>query len=311
MNIWLPVRSVAGVVGAVLAAGCLLAAGGAAWLAWTQLATGFDLRVFGAALLALVLVAAALRLIYQVYSIARLRYTLDRNALVIYWGGLRQVIPLARIHQAVAVADLAAPARPARPRGLHWPGLWVGATRGADGLPVLAYATAPPARQVLLVTPTVAYVVSPARPADFLADLERRRALGPTQEPAQGTTVAGWIAHPLLQDRLAGGLLLIGLLLNLALFGYLAFMLARLPELFPLHWNTQGEADLIGPANDLLRLPLIALGLWLADGVLAALLHRRERLAALFLYGGGVVVQIVFWAAVLTIVLRAVTVGDG
>ena len=43
--------------------------------------------------------------------------------------------------------------------------------------------------------------------------------------------------------------------------------------------------------------------------MLAALVHRRERLAALFLYGGGVVVQIVFWAAVLTIVLRAVAVG--
>jgi hypothetical protein len=239
----------------------------------------------------------------------RLRYVLDRHALTIHWGGLRQVVPLARIRQAVAVADLPPAERPTPRRGLRWPGLWVGTGRAADGGPLLAYATAPPPGQVLLVTPTVAYLVSPARPAEFLADLAGRQAQAPTQGPAQGTTAAGWAVHPLLQDRLAVGLLLAGLVLNLALFGYLAFMVARLPELFPLHWNTQGEADLIGHADELLRLPLIALGLWLADGVLAALLHRRERLAALFLYSGGVVVQVVFWAAVLTIVLRAVAGG--
>src|SRR5690242_8591063 len=104
MNTWLPVRSVAGLVGAVLAGGFLLLAGGAAWLAWTHLATGFDLLVFGYAVLAGACVLAALRLAYQFYSAARLRYTLDRNALTIYWGGLRQIIPLARIRQAVAVA---------------------------------------------------------------------------------------------------------------------------------------------------------------------------------------------------------------
>lgn len=309
MNNWRPVRSGAWLLNAALAGGCALAAGGLAWLAWTRFAAGFDPLVFTYALLALLLLLAVAWLVYRLISVARLRYTLDRNALIIYWGGLRQIIPLARIRQAVAVADLAAPERPSRPRGLPWPGLWVGAARRADGLPVLTYATAPPAGQVLLITPTIGYIVSPARPADFLADLERRQALGPTQEPPQGTTATAWAAHPLLQDRVAVGLLLAGLVLNVALFGYLAFMVASLPELFPLHWNTQGEADLIGPADELLRLPLIALGLWLADGLLAALVHRRERLVALFLYGGGVVVQIVFWAAVLTIVLRAVAGG--
>ncbi len=308
MTTWLPVRSVAGLLNAVCTLGCLLAAGGLGGLAWDRTTTAFDLPGFALALLALLFAAAALWFVYRLYSTVRLRYVLDRNALIIHWGGLRQIVPLARIRQAVAVADLAPAERPAR-RGLRWPGLWVGAGRAADGVPVLAYATAPPLGQVLLITPSVAYLVSPARPAEFLADLAGRQAQAPSQGPAQGTTAAGWVIHPLLQDRLAVGLLLGGLVLNLALFGYLAFMVARLPELFPLHWNTQGEADLIGHADELLRLPLIALGLWLADGVLAALVHRRERLAALFLYSGGVVVQVVFWAAVLTIVLRAVAGG--
>jgi len=81
------------------------------------------------------------------------------------------------------------------------------------------------------------------------------------------------------------------------------------PERFALHGNTQGEPDRIGRPDELLVLPVIALLLWLADLAGAVLVHRRERLAALFLYAGGVVVQVVFWAAVLTIVLRAVARG--
>jgi hypothetical protein len=306
MNTWRPARSVAGPLIAALAVGCLLVAGGLAWLAWDRFATGFDFGVFLYALLAGLCAAGAAWAGYQLLSVARLRYTLDRNALIIHWGGLRQVVPLARVREAVAVADLPAPQRPRRPRGPRWPGLWVGAARGGADQPVLAYATAPPGGQVLVITPTVAYAVSPAPPADLLAELARRQALGPTQDPPQGTEAAAWATHPLLHDRLAVGLLLLGLVLNLALWGYLAVMVARLPDLFPLHWNTQGEADLIGHAEEVLRLPIIALGLWLADAGLAALLHRRERLAALFLYSGGVGGQIVFWAAALTIVLRAV-----
>lgn len=309
MNTWRPTRSVAGPLLAALVGGCLLVAGGLAWLAWDRFATGFDFGVFLYALLAGLCAAGAGWAGYQLLSVARLRYTLDRNALIIHWGGLRQVVPLARVSQAVAVADLPAPERPRRPRGPRWPGLWVGAARAGADQPVLAYATAPPPRQVLVMTPTVAYAVSPARPADFLAELARRQALGPTQDPPQGTEAAAWATHPLLHDRLAVGLLLLGLVLKLALWGYLAVMVARLPDLFPLHWNTQGEADLIGHAEELLRLPVIALGLWLADALLAALLHRRERLAALVLYGGAAVVQVVFWAAALTIVLRAVAGG--
>jgi hypothetical protein len=289
-------------VGALLAAAALLG-----WAAAGRFADQYDLLVFLYALLALGAGAGALFLAYHLYGYFSLRYTLDRNALVIRWAGLRQVIPLARIQQARAVVDLPAAARPPRPQGMRWPGLWVGTARAADGAPVLSYATTTPAGQVLLVTPTVQYAISPADPAAFLAELAGWQALGPTQAPAQSTEAAGWAAHPLLTtDRLARGLASAGLILNLALFGYLAFIYPSLPDLFALHWNTQGDPDRIGRPDELLRLPLIALGLWGADLLAGLVIHPRERLAALFLYAGAVVVQVVFWAAVLTIALRAV-----
>src|SRR5215212_9140201 len=165
MKTWPPVRSVAGLVGLVLVTGLLGIAGLLGWAALQRLATQYDLPVFLYALLAGLAGAAALLLAYHLCSYWSLRYTLDRNALVIRWGGLRQVIPLARIGQAVALADLPPAERPPSPRGLRWPGLWVGTARPATGAPVLSYATAPPARQVLLVTPTVRYTISPATPA--------------------------------------------------------------------------------------------------------------------------------------------------
>jgi hypothetical protein len=309
MKAWPPVRSVAGPLGFALVAALLLAAGGLGWSAAQRFVAGYDLLVFLYALLALGAGLGAAFLAYHLYGYWSLRYLLDRNALIIRWAGLRQVIPLERIRQAVAVADLPPADRPPRLRGLRWPGLWIGTTRPADRPPVLSYASAPPARQVLLVTPTLHYTISPAAPADFLADLAQRQALGPTQDLAQGTEPAGLAGHPLLSDRVALGLVIGGLLLNLALFGYLAFMYPHLPDVIALHWNTQGDPDRIGHPDELLRLPLIALALWGADLLGAALVHRRERLAALFLYAGAAVVQIVFWAAVLTIVLRVVVNG--
>ena len=292
-----------------MVAALLVAAAGLGWVAAGRLTTQYDLLVFLYALLAGGAAAGAIFLAYHLYGYFSLRYTLDRNALIIRWAGLRQVIPLARIRQARAVGDLPAAARPPAPRGVRWPGLWVGTGRAADGAPVLSYATVAPARQVLVVTPTVQYTISPADPQAFLAELAGRQALGPTQEATEGTQVARWAEHPLPGDRVARGLMLAGLALNLALFGYLAFMYPALPDLFALHWNTQGDPDRIGHPGELLRLALIALGLWGADLLAALVVHPRERLAALFLYGGAVVVQVVFWAAVLTIVLRAVAGG--
>ena len=304
-----PRFSIATPLAAVAAAMLLAAAAALAWIAGAALAGGYSFAVFLTALAAGLLAGAAGLLAVLCAGLLWLRYTVDRNAVVVRWLGIRQVIPLARITRAERVADLAPPDRPLWGRRVRWPGLWAGASsRSAPG-PVVGYATAPPRDQVLLATSAATYLLAPRDPAAFLAALAARQALGPTQALPEGSVPAAWAGHPLLRDRRAAGLLIAGLLLNLGLFAYLAWTLPGLPASLALHWNPQGDPDRIGQATELLTLPVIALGLWGANLVLGGVLHVRARAAALLLYGGAGVVQIVFWAAVLTIVVRALAGG--
>jgi hypothetical protein len=72
----------------------------------------------------------------------------------------------------------------------------------------------------------------------------------------------------------------------------------------PLHWNAQAEIDRIGDPLELLRLPAFGLAIWLVNAIAGWWALPRERAATLFLLAGGVAAQIVFTAAVLSIVLR-------
>ena len=107
-------------------------------------------------------------------------------------------------------------------------------------------------------------------------------------------------------DTVSRALFLSGLAACALLFGYLGAVYAGLPENLPIHWDAQAQPDLIGGPVELLRLPAFALGIWGFNVVLARLVITRERAATLFLLAGGLAVQVVFAAAMLSIVLRAI-----
>jgi hypothetical protein len=115
---------------------------------------------------------------------------------------------------------------------------------------------------------------------------------------------SGWAAA-LWSDRLARGLLLAGLALNLLLFGYLSVVYFGLPANLPLHWNAQGQIDFVDFKQKLLWVPTYALAVWLANAVAAWWALPRERAMTLFLLAGAVAAQVVFWAGALSIVLRS------
>ena len=106
-------------------------------------------------------------------------------------------------------------------------------------------------------------------------------------------------------DPLARPLLITGLAICAAIFLYLGFVYGSLPTNLLLHWNALGQPDRVGDPIELLRLPAFALGIWLVNTVVAWIVRPRERAATLFLLGGAVAVQVVFAAAVLSIVLRS------
>jgi len=239
-------------------------------------------------------------LLYQTASCLTLRYHLDRNGLTIRWIGTGQVIPIRDIQRIVAGRELGG--RVVRRRGVRWPGH----ERGEGQVPGIGrtrfLATRPLRDQLLLVTPGLAFAISPHDPAGFLAAFGARRELGPNRLLEREVRHAGWVTWPIWTDRTAWLLLGAAAAVNLGLFGYLCLRFPGLDLQLPLHFNAQGLADRIGTRAELFALPIIGLIILGTNLVLGLALYRRERAGSYLLWGAAAATQALFWLATLSIV---------
>ena len=218
---------------------------------------------------------------YLVYGLITLRYQLHRNALTIVWGATRRIIPMSSIREVVRGQDWE---EEIKVRGVSWPGYLVGCGRIEGIGRTLFYATEPAAGQLLLVTPTLAYSISPADPDGFLQAFEIRQHMGPIQLLSYEHHQPAFLSWPIRRDRLAHLLLALGLGANLILFAYLCW---RYPAL--------GRAEIF-------RLPAIGLVALIANSSLGILIHSRQRVGAYLLWGGAIAVQLLSWLAALSVI---------
>jgi hypothetical protein len=237
---------------------------------------------------------------YRTVGAFTLEYWVDRDGVTLVWGVTRQIIPMAairRIRQGATAVGVD------RLWPWHWPyterrRLW-----GAEVGVVNSYATRPLAEQLILVTDSESYGLSPADPAKFLAALQTRYALGvarPRQPELQRPPLWTW---RLWRDRVAQVLILAGLAGMLLMFGILCFRYPDLPADVPLHFDVNGIPDRIAAKSGLFALPLIGAVVWLANLIAGIWLYRRYQLgAAYLLWGGAVVVQALAGLALLNLI---------
>ena len=102
-------------------------------------------------------------------------------------------------------------------------------------------------------------------------------------------------------DRLVHVLLVLGLLLNLALFAYVGWRFRALPQSLPLHFDILGQPDRFGVRSEIFKLPAIGLLLLVLNSLLGLIIYRWEKLGAYLLLGVTSVVQVLFWLAALNI----------
>lgn len=239
-------------------------------------------------------------LAYQVISCLTLRYHLNRNGIVIRWAGNEQVIPMGDVQQIVPGRELKNPA--VRRRGLRWPGH----ERGEGMVPSIGrtrfLATHPLERQLLLVTPGLAFAISPQDPVAFLEGYAARQELGPNRLLEGGLRRARWSAWRIWTDDTAWALLGSAAAINLALLGYLSARFPGLDYLLPLHFSNLGQADRIGTKAELFALPIIGLIILGTNLILGLALYRRERAGSYLLWGAATAVQALFWLATFSIV---------
>jgi hypothetical protein len=249
--------------------------------------------------LALVLSLGLLALIvYWLYGLFLSRYLLDRNELIIQWGAVQQVIPMGQVEAVFTGEEVEGAIHFG---GGRWPGHCVGFGEvpipGGESTPTLFYATVPPQWIIYVVTPGLIYGISPAQRDDFLESLLKRMEMGPTQVVEQSTIRPGFLSWHIWRDRLALGLLGIGIVAAVALIGLLTFRYPGLPLLIPLHFDAAGAPDRFGPRVQVFITPLIGLLTLLLNGTLGGLAYQRERVISYLLWGGAVLVQILVWAA--------------
>ena len=218
---------------------------------------------------------------YLVYALFNLSYRLHRDALTIVWGATRQIIPMGSIREVVRAEDLG---EEIKVRGVSWPGYLVGRGQMEGIGRTLFYATEPVARQLLVVTPALAYGISPADPDGFLDAFEIRQHMGPIQLLPYEHRQPGFMSWPIWRDRLAHLLLVLGVGANLILFAYLCWR-------YPVWGRTE-----------IFKLPAIGLVTQTTNSSLGILIHSRQRVGAYLLWGGAVAVQILFWLVAFNII---------
>ena len=253
-----------------------------------------DLVSFGLGMVGLMTLPLLAALGFGLYGLLTLTYDVNRNRVLIRWAILEQVIPMGRVKAVVPGDELPGSVRW---RGISCPGYEFGSGEVEGWGSFVSYATEPLARQLLLVTPSLAYAVSPRDPERFLSALQVRHRMGTLQSMPQAVTYAPFTKWDLWRDRILWALILAGGLANTGLFAYLCSRYARLPLVLPLHFDPLGVADRVGSRSELFRLPLIGLLVLLANGVLSVLLHPRYRLARQLLLAGAIVVQALLGAA--------------
>ncbi len=260
------------------------------WLALRIAKRTPDLMSLLFGLLGLLTVPVVAALSYALYGLVTLAYDVNRDRVLIRWAASEQIVPMGRIMRVIEGDQLA---RPVRWRGLRWPGCMIGRGQsgGASARPFVSLATGSLRRQLLLITPSLGYGISPLDRQGFLSALALRRQMGTLEDLAQESRHPQYLGWPVWRDRILWYLALAGTLANGAQLAYLCWRYASLPLILPLHFDPLGQVDRTGTRAELFRFPLIGLLILSANSILSGMLHSRQRASSYLLLGGALLAQ--------------------
>jgi hypothetical protein len=228
---------------------------------------------------------------YWTYGCYTLRYVINRNGLAIRWGAIRQLIPLDQIEWLVEGRQAPEP----RVDGVNWPGHHVGRAAVRSVGDTLFYSTHRSREDLLyLVTPSQSYGLSVTDVEGFGRDIQEQRDLGPhvpVRQSPERYTVA---AQPFWSDGVAQVLALAAILGCVVVFGYVFARYPGLAPTIPLRFPPMGGVTRVASKEQLLTLPVTALGILVLNLGLAVLVHTWERAAGYLLLLAAAGLQVAF-----------------
>lgn len=231
---------------------------------------------------------------YWTWGCLSLRYTIDRNALTIRWGFLRQLVPLDSVERLIPAGE----AEMAQVEGVSWPGYQVGRAQVEPLGDVLFYSTHRTMSDVLYVrTPAEVYAISVDDQVGFAQAVQQHQATGPDAAVGQEVRREGIAAQTFWLDPLARTL-------TLVLAGAFAVVVAYVLQAYPdldesvrLRFPALGGVARMSAKSALLDIPLSAFGLVVLNLTLAAVFHSRERMVSYVLLIAAAAIQVVLLVA--------------
>jgi hypothetical protein len=241
----------------------------------------------------------ALVVAYRLYGLLSARYRLDRDGFYLVWGQAMEQIPLSMVKSVEVAAQAGASPRPAV--GLWWPGCVVGRARSVDHTVLEFFATSLRDRLVFVETDVGRLAISPPDPPAFSQAFVDATRMGSLEQIQAISRRPDYFSSRMWNDRLARGLLLGGLILDLLLLGFLAVRAPALAGSVPFGFLPGGVPGPMVPPGRLMLLPLIAGLCWLGDLALGAWLYRkdREKPIAYAVWASALIVGGLFWGATL------------
>ena len=213
---------------------------------------------------------------YWTYSLGTLRYTIDRNALTIAWGDIRQTVPLAQIERLVPGRELPNP----HIAGVSWMGHHVGRGEIEGGIgDTLFYSThRSPADLLYVVTASQSYAISVDDEVAFAEALQGQQRLGSLIAVAQAPDRSYLAAQPFWEDRVAQTLVLVAFGVFFAMFAYVYEQYPGLQANIALSFPQLEGVTRIGEKSELLKLPATGIALLLMNLAIGFAAHSWERM---------------------------------
>lgn len=233
---------------------------------------------------------------YWTYSLSTLRYVLDRNALTIVWGDIRQLIPMSQIERLVPGRELPNP----QVAGVSWIGHHVGHAQLDEGGigSTLFYSThRSPEDLLYIVTPDQTYAVSVEDEVEFAEAVQSQQRLGSLVAIPQAPDRLYLAAQPFWADRVAQTLSLLAFATFFAMFAYIYQQYPDLPQSIALSFPQLEGVTRVGSKSELLKLPMTGIGLLLVNLALGFIAHSWERMVGYVLLLAAIAVEGMLLAA--------------
>lgn len=239
---------------------------------------------------------------YLFYGLATARYRVDREGFALRWGLAFEQAPLRDLRAITPLSDMdGALQLPALVRFFGIAGRQVVIPGHGE---VEAFATGDPQDGLLIDLDKKTLLITPLAREEFMEAFQAAARQGSFEDLPVQSYRPDLLINAVWRDRAARVMILLGSILPVGMVVYLSVRAGGIPSQVPFGFDTAGQLGPLVPAGRLLLLPMVALLVWVLDGVIGILLYRRSvgKVLPYAVWTAGVLTSALIWLAILQMI---------